>query len=350
MRVLFGVFDWGFGHATRDIPLIDALLREHEVHLLSTGDALRILREHYGQRCTYYDVPSIYPPYTRTRLFQLKFSVMLPKMARSLRRARRRSKRIVDQGFDIVISDCRYDLWDRPDNSYFINHQVRFKAPPVAEQFFERWLAWRMRKYRYVIVPDYKDKNLSGALSHDLRHLPAEKLRYIGILSRLRKLDLPQDIDYFVSLSGPEPQRSKLEERILSQVDRLHGRVIIAGGRSSPGGNGRHADVEYCAFLQGPRQEEVMNRAKFIITRSGYTTMMELAELGKTRALLMPTPGQTEQEYLADYYEEQRYFHHVSQYKLELPGDIERAQGFSGFDPPWRTEESVARFMDLIFS
>lgn len=350
MRVLFGVFDWGFGHATRDIPLIAALLRDHEVHILSTGDALRILRGHFAERCVYHDVPSVYPPYTRTRLFTLKFSVSLPRMARSLQRARRRSKRIIDEGFDKVISDCRYDVYDRPDNSYLINHQLRFKTPPGAERFFERWLAWRMRRYRCVLVPDYEDRSLSGDLSHNLRYLPKGKIRYIGILSHLRRRELGQDIDYFISLSGPEPQRSTLEERILSQVGQLPGRVVVAGGKSSPAGNGGYADVEYCAFLEAPRQEEVMNRAKFIITRSGYTTMMELAELGKTNALLLPTPGQTEQEYLADYCEQQRYFHHVSQYKLTLPKDTEKASGFAGFAPSWRTAESVTRFMDAVFA
>ncbi|MBN1360035.1 MAG: hypothetical protein JW993_05560 [Sedimentisphaerales bacterium] len=350
MRVLFGVFDWGFGHATRDIPLITALLRGHEVHILSTGDALRILREHFGKRCVYHDVPSIYPPYTRTRLFTLKFSMSLPRMARGLQRARRRSKRIIDGQFDKVISDCRYDVYDRPDNSYLINHQLRFKTPPGAERFFERWLAWRMKKYRYVLVPDYEERNFSGTLSHGLRYLSPDRIKYIGILSRLRRRDLPQDVDYFISLSGPEPQRSTLEKRIISQVGQLHGRVVMAGGKSGPADNHGRADVEYCAFLAAPQQEEMMNRAKFIITRSGYSTMMELAELGRKDVLLLPTPGQTEQEYLADYSEEQGYFHHVSQYKLALPRDIERARGFTGFQPPWRTEQSVQRFLDIVCS
>jgi len=93
-----------------------------------------------------------------------------------------------------------------------------------------------------------------------------------------------------------------------------------------------------------------MNRAKFIITRSGYTTIMELAELGKTRVLLLPTPGQTEQEYLADYYEQQKYFHHVSQYRLRLADDIAKARKFRGFDPPWKTKDSVDRFMNILYS
>lgn len=350
MRVLFGVFDWGLGHATRDVPLIAELLRENEVHILSTGRALELLRGHFGDRCTYYSVRSIYPPYTRTRLFKLKFSVSVPKMMRTLKRACRRSRRIIRTGFDIVISDCRYDVYDRPENSYLINHQLRFKTPVGAERVLERWLASRMRKYRYVFVPDYEANSLTGLLSHDLRYIPPEKVKYIGILSRLRRQEVAQDIDYFISLSGPEPQRTVLERQILAQAAQLPGPVVIAGGKPNGAPKDRSENVEYHSFLDAGRQEAVMNRAKFIITRSGYTTIMELAELGKTRVLLLPTPGQTEQEYLADYYEQQKYFHHVSQYRLRLADDIAKARKFRGFDPPWKTKDSVDRFMNILYS
>lgn len=350
MRVLFGVFDWGLGHATRDVPLIAELLRENEVHILSTGAALELLKGHFGDKCTYYNVRSIYPPYTRTRLFKLKFSVSVPKMMRTLKRACRRSRRIIRTGFDIVISDCRYDVYDRPENSYLINHQLRFKTPVGAERVLERWLASRMRKYRYVFVPDYEETNLTGLLSHGLRYIPREKVKYLGILSRLRKQDRPQDIDYFVSLSGPEPQRTVLERHILAQAPELPGRVVIAGGKPNGASQNGSKNVEYHSFLDAGRQEDVMNRAKFIITRSGYTTIMELTELGKTRVLLLPTPGQTEQEYLADYYEQQKYFHHVSQYRLRLADDIATARTFRGFDPPWKTKDSVDQFMKILYS
>jgi predicted glycosyltransferase len=362
MKILFGVFDWGLGHATRDIPLIAALLEEHEVHILSTGRALTLLKAHFGDRCVYYDVPSVHAPYTRTRLFKLRFSLLAPRMIRDLRRARRKSKAIIRGRFDKVISDCRYDVYDTPENSYLINHQLRFKTPPGAERLLEKWLAARMRMYRYVLVPDYEDRNLTGVLSHDLRYIPREKVKYIGILSRLQKRDVPQDIDCFVSLSGPEPQRRMLEERILAQVQYLRGTVVIAGGRPETPGlvpqttrDRRPAatadgNVEYYGFLDAGRQEEMMNRAKSIITRSGYTTMMELVELDKTRVLLLPTPGQTEQEYLADYCEGRDYFHHVSQYRLRLPGDLADASSGRGFTAPWKTCESVARFREIVCS
>ena len=92
-----------------------------------------------------------------------------------------------------------------------------------------------------------------------------------------------------------------------------------------------------------------MNRAKFIITRSGYTTVMELIELGKKNVLFIPTPGQPEQEYLADYYERKGYFHHAHQNRLNLKSEVEKSREFAGFIPEWRTTESVKKAIKFIF-
>jgi uncharacterized protein (TIGR00661 family) len=348
MKILFGVFDWGIGHATRDIPLITELLKTHEVHILSTGRALKLLKSYFGSKCTYYDVPSVYPPYTKTRFFQLMFALFLPKMIRNLCQARKRSREIIAAGFDKVISDCRYDVYDTPENSYLINHQVRFKTPFGVERLLEKALASRMQKYKYVLVPDFEKQSLSGRLSHDLRYVSRDKIKYIGILSHLKKLDVVEDIDYFISVSGPEPQRTILQEEMVELAGQLEGKVVIAAG--IPGNTAtRSCDSHtFHGFLNTEQQEHMMNRAKFIIGRPGYTTVMELAELNKKKALFLPTPGQTEQEYLASYYERQGYFHSVSQYRLQLKKAVEDARQFEGFTPLWRTERSVREFMKIV--
>ena len=92
-----------------------------------------------------------------------------------------------------------------------------------------------------------------------------------------------------------------------------------------------------------------MNRARLIVSRSGYTTMMELAELGK-RALLIPTPGQTEQEYLADLHYRAGHYYAVQQSKLELVRDVTRAQTYPGYQPAHRTAVSIERFMEIVTS
>ncbi len=348
MKILFGVFDWGLGHATRDIPLIAELLKKNQVHILSTGWALKVLKGRFKNKCEYYDVPSIYLPYTKSRFFKLKFTFTSPWMIKSLKYARRKSVKIIAGHFDKVISDCRYDVYDSPDNSYLINHQLRFKTPLGTERIAEKWLASRMKKYKYVIVPDFEGQNLSGKLSHNLRYVNEDKIRYIGILSHLKKRDTDEDVEYFISLSGPEPQRTVFEKRVLAALNQLRGKIIIAGGNPDGASKNLPGNVEYYSFLNTKQQEDIMNRAKFIIARSGYSTIMELAELNKTKVLLVPTPGQSEQEYLADYYERKKYFHHVSQYRLKLKKDIRKARKFKVFAPPWKTKESVRKFMAVI--
>lgn len=348
MKILFGVFDWGLGHATRDIPLIKELLKKNKVDIISTGNALKILKKNFKNKCRYYDIPSIYPPYTKTKFFQLNFTLSAPKMLKSLKYAREQSKKIIKKGYDKVISDCRYDVYDTPKNSYLINHQLRFKTLFGAERLLEKWLNSKMNYYKNIIVPDFKKENLSGKLSHNLRYLNKNKIKYIGILSHLKKLKLKQDIDYFFSLSGPEPQRTLLQEKIISKIKQLKGKIIIAGGNPNKIIKKVSKNVKFYSHLYPKEQENIMNRSKFIITRSGYTTIMELAELNKKNVLLIPTPGQTEQEYLGDYYEKKKYFHHVPQQKLQLKRDIEKTRGFKGFNPPWKTKESVKKFMKII--
>jgi uncharacterized protein (TIGR00661 family) len=347
MKILFGVFDWGLGHATRDAPLIEALLREgHAVEILSTGRALRLLQNRFENNCAFYDVPSIASPYTKTRFFLWSFIARIPAMLHSLKVARRLSADIIRRGrYDLIVSDCRYDVYDAMENSLLINHQLRFKSFSAGEEMAERWLAVQMNRYRRVLVPDFPHENLSGELSRSLKRFDAERIEYIGILSHLRRRSTPKDVDYFISLTGPEPQRSVLEKLVREQILSLPGRIVVAGGVPGNDKVETSGQIAYHGFMDAALQEETLNRAKFFVSRSGYTSMMELAEVGLNDALLIPTPGQTEQEYLARLYEKKGWFHFVDQWRLRLAADVEKARGYKGFHPPWRTAESVRRFL-----
>ena len=135
---------------------------------------------------------------------------------------------------------------------------------------------------------------------------------------------------------------------MIEMLGQLEGRIVVAGGIPESTASKSYDQYQFHSFLNVEQQETMMNRAKFIITRPGYTTVMELAELGKKRALFLPTPGQTEQEYLADYYEKQGYFHSVSQYRLRLQQAVEDSKKFEGFSPLWKTEQSVREFMKVM--
>ncbi len=350
MKILFGVFDWGLGHATRDLPLIEELLkRGHKVDIISTGRALKLLHSRFGKKCNYFDVPSISVPYPKHRFFALKFVGIGPKMLVDIKRATTISKKIISEGkYDKVISDCRYDVYDNVANSYLINHQVRFKAPRIAESALEKWLSLRMERYKFIIVPDFKENNLTAKLSHDMLFVNKSKMRYIGILSQLEKKKIEEDIDFFISISGPEPQRTVLEEKILPLLPKLKGKIFVTLGKPETNNTSSNKRITICGFLNAKKQEEIMNRAKFIISRPGYTTVMEIAELEKKKVLFIPTPGQTEQEYLAEIYEEMGYFHFVKQHKIDLLKNIEETKNFNGYKPKWKTKESVKKFMKVI--
>ena len=183
-----------------------------------------------------------------------------------------------------------------------------------------------------------------------MRYVNKNKIKYIGILSHIKKIKSKKDVDYFISISGPEPQRTIFEKKIISQVTNLNGDIIITGGNPEKKFKQPkiQKNIHFYSFLNSKQQEKIMNRSKFIISRSGYTTIMELVELNKKNVLLIPTPGQTEQEYLADYYEEKKYFHHIHQNKLNLKEDVEEVKNFKGFNPPWKTKESIKKFIKII--
>ena len=347
MKILFGVFELGLGHATRCLPLINELSKKNEVHIISTGRALKILKENFKDKCKYYDIPGIHSWYN-SNFFKTNFVFNIHKILYSLKKARIQSKIIIDrEKFDLVISDCRYDIYDTNKNSFLINHQLRLIAPKGVQGIIERYLFHKQKEYRKIIVPDFKKNDLSGKLSHDLKHIKEENIEYIGILSHVKKLRLKEDIDLFISLSGPEKTRIKLEKEILSQIKSISGKIIIAGGNPDNREKKEYKNIIFYSYLNNKQQEDIMNRSKFLIIRAGYTTIMELAELEK-KALLIPSPGQTEQEYLTKYLMEKNYFYSTKQKELNILKDLEIAKNFKGYTPKWKTKESVKNFMKAI--
>jgi len=177
------------------------------------------------------------------------------------------------------------------------------------------------------------------------------KAYYAGILSSVQKMNVPEDLDFLIIISGPEPQRSVLEEIILKQVRELPGEKMVLLGRPQDNFE-RKLDRWTTVKSYATEKEKIvlMNRAKFIISRSGYTTMMDIAELGKKHAVFIPTPGQIEQEYLSQYYHEQKWFYSKSQYRLNLIKDIKNAEEYKGFPQLPKTEENMKRLYNEVFA
>ncbi len=178
------------------------------------------------------------------------------------------------------------------------------------------------KHYDNVFVPDAAgEPNLSGDLSHNSSIAKHPKVRYIGCLSSVLPDEDPpeKDIDIFISISGPEPQRTRFEEKVLSQIDKVSGKLVITLGKPALKNNiiMKTENITVYAHLNRNEMSKMIQRAKHIVCRSGYSTVMELLAMQKS-ALFVPTPGQTEQEYLAELYEKEGLFSYCMQDKLDL--------------------------------
>jgi uncharacterized protein (TIGR00661 family) len=350
MKILFGVSDWGLGHATRDIPLIEGLLaKKARVDIVSTGRAMILLRNYFGKKCNYYDIPTMKVRYSKGRMLIPKFITTLPLMFLEITKSRRTIKRIIRENkYDKVISDCRFDTYDKRSNSILINHQL-WIAKPFYTFPISSFLVFNANKnFGRIIVPDFPGSILTDSFSNSMSYfVPVD---FIGIISHLKKKKLKQDIDYFISLSGPEPQRTVLEHKIFEQIKHLKGKVVIGLGKPEDKTVTKKNNIEIYGFLDAEKQEEMMNRAKFIISRPGYTTVMDIIELEKRKALFIPTPSQPEQEYFGYLYDKKKLFEKVDQENLELRLALKNSSKYHGFDAPWKTKESVKRFVKIIYS
>jgi hypothetical protein len=354
LKILFAVASWGLGHATRDLPVIQRMLEcGHQVTVVSNDRALDLLRQELGSRCTFLEWPDLPVLVSKSApLNYARFTFNLPLACRAILAEYRAVQSLLNwRKFDRIISDNRFGVRSSTVTSFHLTHGLRFIAPrrnPVLELFMEYIYHRCYGGDARFVVPDFAQDGLSGDLSHNLRFIGSERIDYVGILGGIRRLDLPRDIDCYVSISGPEPQRTILEGIILEQVGDVRGRVVVSLGKPEEAGRTwTHGRAMIHAYVNRYQQQVLMNRAHLIVSRSGYTTMMELAELG-CRALLIPTPGQTEQEYLADRHLRAGNYYAVTQDRLDLPRDIAIAAEYPGYRPAHRTDESIRRLMELV--
>lgn len=330
-KILIAPLDWGLGHATRCIPLIHFLQQIGcEIIIAAADEQLLLLKQEFPGITTLF-LKGYNITYTRyKRWLPLKILLQVPKILQSIHRENKGLKKTIkDLNIDIVISDNRYGLYTKEVPCVFLTHQLLVKAP-------FRWLENLIQKinYRYINrytecwVPDVESKvNVAGLLSHPpLR--PSIPVRYIGLLSRFElKKDEEKKYDYLFIISGPEPQRTVFEKKILQTIPRLNGKSVMLRGK--PGEKEMPEVLPNCFVKNHAATHELkklLNESEFIISRCGYTTVMEILSSHK-KAILIPTPGQTEQEYLAKHLMKQQWCYSFQQ-KDNFLEQIENAKKF----------------------
>lgn len=300
--ILIAPLDWGLGHATRCIPLIRAGLSQgHKVIMASSGRSLQLLKKEFPE-LTAIEIPSYDIYYQKKGSFIIKMIAQLGKVFRGIKREHLLTAEIVKQyGVNLIIADNRYGIYHKDVFSIIITHQMMVKVPSfkIAEPFVYLWLQWQHKKFDTVWIPDTAaENNISGDLSH--KYPKPKHAQYIGILTRFRKpeQEVKKTNDILAIISGPEPQRSIFEEMIISQAKLIQQQVIIVRGISEVDTDEKIADnIRVISHLPGEQLFQLILQSETIISRGGYSTLMDLALLNK-KCIFVPTPGQTEQEYL----------------------------------------------------
>jgi uncharacterized protein (TIGR00661 family) len=330
-KVLIAPLDWGLGHATRCIPLVRAFLkRDWQVAIAADGAVEYLLRQEFPQ-LQFLKLPGYNIEYSQSRLMlPLKIGMQIPGILSAIKKENQWLDRIIEQQqIDLVISDNRYGLHTEKIPCIFVTHQLNIKAPFT-------WAEKKLRQlnFNYIShftecwVPDTEVNGLAGELSHP-KELHPFPLRFISPLSRFKRVMAPVKYKYLFLVSGPEPQRTLLEKKIFKDVTQFKDDILIVRGK--PGSQETFsfpANITVVNHLHGPELEKAMNSAEYIVSRSGYTTVMEVATLQK-RSILVPTPGQTEQEYLAAHLMKKGFAFSVKQKDLNLVKALRQAEQFS---------------------
>lgn len=333
--VLVAPLNWGLGHATRCIPLIKALEEQGvQVILASDGDALHLLRAEFPHLIAR-ELPSYRIRYASNNMVR-NIASQLPRILYAIRAEHQTCAHLVRQyNINGIISDNRYGCFNAKAHSVLLTHQLNLRVPNKALQWLANaLLRHALRPFEAIWVPDAADApNLSGDLSHPLPEgLPP--VQYLGLLSRMKPAKAPLEIEYDVAvvLSGPEPQRSVLEQRLLEEALMLSDkRIIVIQGKTAAKEHHLLADhLEMVSYLTSAEINEVLLKSKAIVCRSGYSSLMDLAALGQ-KALLIPTPGQTEQEYLAEHLAAQGVMPMQSQDAIQLQSGLKILKHSKGF-------------------
>jgi predicted glycosyltransferase len=335
VKILLAPLDWGLGHATRCIPIVKELLSlDCTVIIAATGDQKTLLEQEFPF-LPFVELPGYRVKYGKNRaLTLLKIVAKIPKILIRIKAENAWLKTFQErERVDAVISDNRFGMYNEGLFSVFITHQLLIRTPfgswadRILQRIQYRWL----NRFSICWVPDRPgEDSLAGELSHPGR-LPSIPVRYIGILSRFEKNETPIPCDLLILLSGPEPQRTIFEKIMLEQLPAFPGKVILV--RGLPGKRSDEFRPAPCPGLtmHDHLSAETLNKivcgAGLILCRPGYSSVMDLIKLQK-KCIFVPTPGQTEQEYLGTYLAGLRLALCVSQTGFSLARSIKMAEDF----------------------
>lgn len=318
------------GHATRCVPIINALLKANfEPVLASDGNALLLLQKEFPFLKSI-ELPAYNISYPKNgKNLKFKLLCQLPFIFSVIKKERKMVSQLIDkENITGIISDNRFGVYSKKVPSVYITHQLKVlsgKTTFITSKIHQKFI----KKFDECWVPDLEGTaNFSGELAHLKNH--RFNLKYIGILSRFNSKKIDRKYDILLLLSGVEPQRTLLENKLLIELRNFNGKILMVRGILNNTYEINAPDnFKIVDYLLASDLEDAINQSNLVIARSGYSTIMDLAVLGK-KAFFIPTPGQFEQEYLAKMLAEKLMVPYAKQDEFTL-AKLAHSDKYSGF-------------------
>jgi UDP:flavonoid glycosyltransferase YjiC (YdhE family) len=360
-KILVCPLDWGLGHATRCIPLINHLLNAgYTVEIAGYGQSLVLLQKEFPAIACH-RLNGFTVQYSPKGMTWMHILLQLPRfMYFKLREHLALKKLVKATGASIIVSDNRYGLYHKNILTYIITHQinpilpspVRWMRAPI-HFIIKQWI----KKFDHCLIPDFDDlRNLTGDLNK--KAMSMKNVSFIGHLSRFGKIDkraehffppigppqtlllqnnqrLPHppfaipDTPFILAIvSGPDPQRNYFSQLLKQQCKDLSILTIIIEGKPEQTMSIKeNANAIVLPHLDTPTMKRLIEKSEMVVCRAGYTSIMDLSYL-KKEAILIPTPGQTEQEYLANRLVNNGLYYVVGQSSLTMQTHLADAKTF----------------------
>ena len=333
-RILICPLNWGLGHASRCIPIIRLLLKENaEVIIAADERPLELLKLEFPT-LTFITFKGYTIDYPDSGSMTLKMLFSIPKVLKGIKDEHEQLDKIIDEyKIDIVISDNRYGCWSKKAKSIFITHQLMVKSP-IAENALHKKVLNYIQNFDECWIPDIEGpQNLSGDLSH--KYPLPENTFFIGASSRFDDTTPTSQVaieyEILAIISGPEPQRTKLKNILTEQLQSSGIKCMMVCGETESTWEKKINDqLTLRSHMNSDEMRQTILNSGIIISRSGYSTIMDLSVLGK-KAIFIPTPGQTEQKYLAEDLKNKKIAFYQKQSKFNLKIALEESENYTGF-------------------
>lgn len=288
--ILISPLDWGMGHTTRCFPIISQLLNQKN-QIIFAGNEFQIdfvKRDFPNLEFLFLAGYQMSFNSERSTYFQMLSQIL--KMKAAIKKEKHWLNNLINKRkIDVVISDNRYGFYHTKTINILITHQTELQIPAFQKLINRKLEKW-INSFDCCWVPDEPNQLLSGKLSNGITHKPKY---FIGILSRFQKREFATVYDLAILLSGPEPQREQFKTKLENHFRNSNLRIAAIGW------TGTNQKISYFKNPSTLQLETILNQSAKVLSRAGYTTLMELYKLQK-KSVLIPTPGQFEQEYLAN--------------------------------------------------